>query len=66
MVHEDRMGGVDGGGVHREAAELARDPLEGYDDGIGGRWRREELIGLDVERRKYCGEQASLNDFGND
>ena len=59
------MGRVDGWGIDREAAQLSRDPLEGDDDGICGRRRGEQLIRLDVEGGKYCGEQTPLDSIGD-
>ena len=56
MIYKGRIGGVDRWGIDREAAELSRNPLEGDDDRIGCRGRGEQLVGLYVERRQYCGE----------
>ena len=57
MEYEGGMGGVDGWArIDREGAQLSRDPLKGNDDGIGRRWRREQLIRLYVEGGQYCGE----------
>ena len=60
MEYEGGMGGVDGWGIDREAAQLSRDPLKGNDDRIGGRWRGEQLIRLDVEGGQDGGEQTGL------
>ena len=60
IVYEGGMGRVDGWGIDREAAQLSRDLLEGDDDRISRRWWSEELIRLDVEGGKDCGEQTGL------
>ena len=65
MVYEGRMSRVDRPGIHREAAQLGRDPLEGNDGLISGRRWSEQLIPLDVECGQYCGEQTPLDSTGN-
>ena len=60
MEYEGGMGGVDGWGIDREAAQLSRDPLKGNDDWIRSRWRRKQLIRLDIEGGQYCGKQPPL------
>ena len=61
MIYEGGMGGVDGWGIDREAAQLSRDPLEGDDDRICGRRWGEQLVRLDVEGGQYRGEQPALD-----